>query len=188
MVSKFWFFKNFPKSCDLGCSSHMSTFVETSKIRKRHLENPFKICFQNHGKSLRKSWINVIESLPQFCRYFFHSSVLIFTYLAPISDHFSSFSPQICSRIGPDALFWLPLGSSWPHLGHLLDPLGPTLAPLGLPFAMPRHLLTPILVILSPQVWFWKDFSSIFCVFQTKSCYFLYHFYILSLKVSCRYL
>ena len=163
----------------------MSTFVETSKIRKRNLENPLKICFQNHGKSLRKSWKNVIESLPQFCRHFFHSSVLIFTQLAPISGHFSSFSPQICSRIGPDALFWPPLGSSWPHLGHL-DPLGPTLAPLGLPFAMPRHLLMPILVILNPQVWFWKDFSLIFYDFQMKFCYFLYHFYIFSLKVSFR--
>ena len=132
----------------------MSTFVETSKIRKRNLENPLKICFQNHGKSIRKSCKNVIESLPQFCRHFFHSSVLIFTQLAPISGHFSSFSPQICSRIGPDALFWPPLGSSWPHLGHPLDPLGPTLAPLGLPFAMPRHLLRPILVIFNPQAGF----------------------------------
>ena len=109
----------------------MSTFVETSKLRKRNVENPLKICFQNDGKSLTKSWKNVIESLPQFCRHFFHSSVLIFTYLAPISGHFSSFSLQICSRIGPDALFWPPLGSSWPHLGHPSDPLGPTLAPLG---------------------------------------------------------
>ena len=154
----------------------MSTFVETSKIGKRNIENPLKICFQNHGKSLRKSWKNVIESLPQFCRHFFHSSVLIFTYLGPVSGYFPSFSSQICSRIDPFALFWPPLGSSWLHLGHLLDPLGPTLAPLGFPFAMPRHLLTPILVILTPQVWFWKDFSLIFYVFHTKFSDFLYHF------------
>ena len=144
----------------------MSTFVETSKIRKRNLENPLKICFQNHGNSLRESCKNVIESLPQFCRHFVHSSVLIFTYLAPISNYFSSFSPQICSRIGPDALFWPPLGSSWLHLGHLLYPLGLTLAPLGLPFAMPRHLLEPILVIWNPQIPFWNDFSIIFYVFK----------------------
>ena len=132
----------------------MSTFVETSKIRKRNLENPLKIYFRNHGKPIRKSCKKVIESLPQFCRHVFHSSVLIFTYLALISAHFSLLSAQICCRIGPDALFWPPLGSSWPHLGHLLDPLGPTLAPLGLPFAMPRHLLRPILVISTPQVGF----------------------------------
>ena len=137
----------------------MSTFVETFEIRKRNLENPLRIYFQNHGKSKRKSCKNVIESLPQFCRHFFHSSVLIFTFLASISGHFSSFSPQICSRIGPDALFWPPLDPSWPHLGHPLDPLGPTLAPLGLPFAMPRHLLKPILVICSPQKPCWR-----FCI------------------------
>ena len=164
----------------------MSTFVETSKIRKRNLENPLKIFSQKHGKSLRKSWKIVIESLPQFCRHFVHSSVLIFTYLAPISANFSSFSLQICSRIGPDALFCPPLGSSWPHLGHLLDPLGPTLALLGLPFAMPRHLLRPILVISNPQVGFWKDFSLVFYVFHMKFCYFLYNFYIFSLKDSFR--
>ena len=99
---------------------------------------------------------------------FFHSSVLIFTYLAPISANFSLFSPQICSRIGPDALFWPPLGASWPHLGHPLDPLGPTLASLGLPFAMPRPLLRPILVILKPQSLILEGFFNNFLCFSNE--------------------
>ena len=134
----------------------MSTFVETSKICKRNLENPPRNMLPKSLKILKKSMKKCHRVTSTILSsFFFHSSVLISTYLAPISDHFSAFSPQICSRIAPDAIFWPPLGSSWPHLGHLLDPLGPTLAPLGLDFGSPgmpqefcwRHKLAPRLFI-----------------------------------------
>ena len=111
----------------------------------------------------------------------FHSSAHIFTSLAPISGHFSQFLTQIGSRIGPDGLFWPPLSPSWPHLGHPLGLLGATLGHLGLPFAMPRPLLKPILVIWDPKGTFWEYFSQISMIphdFLMKICYFLHNFYI----------
>ena len=83
----------------------------------------------------------------------------IFPPLAPILGHFSPL-------FGTKDLIWPPLGPSWRHLELPLGLLGATLAPLGLPLAVPWRPLEPILATWDPQGTFWNDFSLNFIDFS----------------------
>ena len=67
----------------------------------------------------------------------------------------ASLGPLLASSGAPFGPPWTHFGAPWP------------------PFWHPRHLLKSILVIWTPQITFWKDFSSIFHVFLTKFLLFL---------------
>ena len=111
----------------------MSTFVETSKIRERNLENLLKICSQNQG--------NPWENHAKMSSSHFHSSVVIFfipRYWFFLTWHlflviFHHFRPKFAPALVPMPSFglpWAPLGLIWSTSWIPLDPLWRPLASL----------------------------------------------------------
>ena len=109
----------------------MSTFVETSKIRKRNLENPPEIYIESHGKPLRKSHGNFIESLPQSWRHFFTPRYWFLPTWHLFLVIFHHFRPKFAPELIPMPSFglpWAPLGLIW---GTFWIPLNPLWRPLA---------------------------------------------------------